>query len=146
MFGGWLTYNLHDLTITPEVQYQYAPKSTNLGLPTSSSNITAVLFSDYKISRHYSVGSFIEYAKGFIGNNSFKNNPDMMANANYLGYGVNSSLYGLSVTPTYSNHGFFARLNLAYINVSNIQSGDGFGVSGMKNNQFSAIAEVGFVL
>ncbi|MBE7563268.1 outer membrane beta-barrel protein [Acidithiobacillus sp. HP-6] len=146
MFGGWLTYNLHNLTITPEVQYQYAPKITKLGLPTSSSNITAALFADYELSKHYTVGSFVEYAKGFIGNNSFKNNPDMIANANYLGYGLDSSLYGLSVTPTYSNYGLFARLNLAYMNVSNISLGDGFGVTGMKNNQFSAIAEIGFVL
>lgn len=145
MFGAWLTYNIGRFTLTPEIQYQYTGKNLSINLPTSSSNITAVMLSDYKINKNYSIGSFIEYAKGFIGNNAFLNNPTLQNNADYLGYGLNSSLYGISLTPTYDKGNFFARVDLAYIHVSNLSNDSGFGKDGSKNGQFSAIAEAGIL-
>jgi hypothetical protein len=49
------------------------------------------------------------------------------------------------VTPTFQYGGFFFRGDIAYVHASDFTKGDVFGPLGLKDNQFRAVGEIGFV-
>ena len=51
----------------------------------------------------------------------------------------------MTVTPTFQHAGFFVRGDLAFVHLSSMTPGDGFGSLGMNQNQTRAMAEVGFI-
>ena len=60
-------------------------------------------------------------------------------------YGAGSDAWEFTVTPTYQYKIFFARTELSYISAGGVTSGDAFGLSGTKTDQFRALVETGFV-
>ena len=63
-----------------------------------------------------------------------------------LMYGPGSSGTSFTVTPTYRyGSGFFIRGDAAWVAPASFEKGAVFGPLGLNNNQFRAVAEVGFV-
>ena len=60
-------------------------------------------------------------------------------------YGPGSKGTSFTATPTFQKGGFFLRGDLAYVHVSDITPGLGFGQSGNLKSQFRAMAEFGFI-
>jgi len=60
-------------------------------------------------------------------------------------FGPGSNGTSITVTPTFQYGGFFFRTDLAYVHAGSVVPGDVFGSQGLSDNQFRAMAEMGFV-
>jgi hypothetical protein len=106
LFGAYYTWSKGNLSLTPEVQYQYAKANAALRLTGFSSNLGAALFSSYNFGTSpYSLGAFAEYWTS--------NGPD----AWFIAPG--SEGVGLSLTPTWQGKNLFVRADLGYLHLIN---------------------------
>jgi hypothetical protein len=108
LLGAFYTRTLGALTLTPEVQVQYANASEPLGLGGYVRSFSAALFADYQFAgTPFSLGGFVEYGtEGYDKNAAYTTTPD------FFGTGPSSSLYGLSIAPTWQKGDLFARVDL----------------------------------
>jgi hypothetical protein len=108
MLGVFYTGTLGALTLTPEMQVQYANGSKPLGLGGYVRSFSTALFADYRfVTTQFSLGGFVEYAaEGYDKGASFTTTPD------FFGTGPGSTLYGLSIAPTWQKGDLFARADL----------------------------------
>ncbi len=121
IFGAWYTKQLGNLSLTPEVQYQYSTPlhryaGAGFEIPKYTSNFGAALFADYAFgSSPYSIGAWVEYATS-NGDSTWFIAP-------------HAELVGFSVAPTWQYKNLYARLNAGYVHLLN-GSYSGTGVTG----------------
>jgi hypothetical protein len=60
-------------------------------------------------------------------------------------FGPGSAGTSVTVTPTFQYGGFFFRGDLGWVGANSMTPGDGFGASGLRDNQFRAVGEIGFM-
>lgn len=108
LLGVFYTRTLGALTLTPEVQVQYANASAPLGLGGYTRSFSTALFADYQFTgTPFSLGGFVEYATEVYDKNAtYSTTPD------FFGTGPGSTLYGLSIAPTWQKGDLFARADL----------------------------------
>lgn len=136
IYGLYYTYSGLDFTITPEIQYMYTPVNQAFGTTQSSSDISAMIHADYYINKNWSIAAGVDYEK------SSSTGEGSTATGGYFGYGPGSSAFGLMITPTYVDDGYFIRDELSYVRLTNFSSG--FGQNATSPDQIRDIVETGF--
>lgn len=140
------TTKLGALTLSPYLQYIYAPSSAKLGPGYGHSDhaLGAAFLANYHLNPAWSVAGRAEYETS-TGNAAYTSsgNNGGATNNNLLGYGPGSKAWSLTVTPTYQDKGFFARVELSYVHVTNATAGDVFGAAGTQPNQVRGMIETG---
>jgi hypothetical protein len=132
MLGGYYDFSAGSLKLVPEVQYAYARPDHIIGIDKFTSNLGAVLISDYRFGdTPWSLGGMVFY---------YRNNGG-------FGWYLNphSAGLGLGLTPTWQRGHVFARAELAMIHLTSIGNGEAFGNDGNQRNQFTGILEAGFL-
>ena len=140
------TYNLlyttkmGAFTLSPYLQYIYAPSSAKLGPGYGHSDhvFGAAVLANYHFTPMWSMAERAEYETS-TGNPADTNG----GNNNLLGYGPGSKAWSLTVTPTYQDKGFFTRVELSYVHVTSGTAGSMFGTTGNYQNQVRGMIESG---
>lgn len=112
MFGAYYTFSDGALSLTPEIQYQYAKADARLVQPGSaamgkfSSMFGAALFADYPIANTpYEIGGFAEYFTS--------NGPDTW----FIAPGARGA--GFAITPSWQHKDLFIRASAGYMHLLN---------------------------
>jgi hypothetical protein len=118
----------------PYVQYQSTPTVRAGGVVLTPSGTTwgAALLAKYSFTSEFSVAGRLEYISSSGG-------------ANLLGYGVGSTAWTISVTPTYQKGIFFIRGELSYVGISSGTPGFLFGKTGTSTDQARGMIETGVI-
>jgi hypothetical protein len=119
MFGAYYTWTNGTLSLTPEIQYQYAKADAKLVQPgwaamsKFSSNLGVALFADYPIpNTPYEIGAMAEYFTS--------NGPDSW----FIAPGAQGA--GFAVTPSWQHKNLFIRASAGYLHLLNgSYAGDG---------------------
>jgi Putative beta-barrel porin-2, OmpL-like. bbp2 len=136
------------LTVQPYLQYTYVPSQSGsdasaLGYGKSTDTWGAAVLANYAVNDTVNIGARAEYITS-SGPTSAGAGTTSTA-ANLLGYGVGSSAWSLTVTPTYQVKNYFVRGELSYVKVEDLKSGLGFGSLGKDDTQATAMIETGFL-
>ncbi|HEX4113620.1 MAG TPA: outer membrane beta-barrel protein [Stellaceae bacterium] len=146
MIGAWYTWRSGNLTVIPELQYQFTPKLTDFATETSggvsddipkfTSNFVAALFGIYKIpDTHFSISGWVEY-----GTSNGSAPQDVWFAA------PNQKLVGLAIAPAWKYNKIYVRLNLGYAHLLNMGTPiSGYGAGGTDRNTAIGTTEFGFV-
>ncbi len=130
------TYTKGAWIVQPYYQYTSIPTDNNIGIVKgASTNGGAIL-----LSRAFSHGFSLPVRFEYIASSG-----SAAQNAVNLLFGPGSDGTSVTVTPTVQYGGFFFRTDLAWAHASNYTPGDVFGSKGLSNDQFRAMAEMGFV-
>ncbi|WP_308389451.1 outer membrane beta-barrel protein [Acidithiobacillus sp. AMEEHan] len=133
MYGAYYAYTGSNLTVVPEVQYIYTPKSVAFGVDESTDNISAMIHAAYDITDNWSIAAGVDYTH---------NSSSRAGSFSYgFGYGPGASALGVMITPTYTDGDFFVRDELSYVRLTNYTSG--FGADN-RPDQLRDILETGF--
>ena len=132
------------LTVSPYLQYIYAPSSVKLGAGYAHSDhvFGAALLANYHFTPMWSTAARAEYetSTGNPAGTSTGAN-EGPTNNNLLGYGPGAKAWSFTVTPTFQDKGFFARVELSYVRVTS--STAAFGATGTAPNQVRGMIETG---
>jgi hypothetical protein len=146
LIGAWYTWKKGDLSITPELQGQWAGPLTKYAtdapgggpnnIPKQTGNFAAALFASYKFGDSpFSIGGWGEYAR------SYGTGPQ----ATWF-VAPNASLIGFAVAPAYQYKQLIARVNIGYVHLLNSGTpSSGFGDEGTGRNQVVTTLEFAFV-
>jgi hypothetical protein len=126
------THTEGDWVINPYLQYTTTPKITKFGLPSSASTFGGAVLAKYTISPTLNVAGRVEY----IGSSG-----SQVA----LLYGLKSSAWSVTLTPTWQVDKFFVRGELSYSKIDSMGAGAGFGKLGYNDSQTRAMIETGFL-
>ncbi len=143
MVGVYYEYTAGNLTLVPEVQYQYAKADSAVSIHRGMGNFVAVVLADYDFgSSPYSVGAWAEYF------NQHESAADAQ-NGTYWFYGPNASGEAVSITPTWQHKDLFMRADLGAL-LLNQTSAYGLSRYGYGNQhkdafQLSGLLEAGLV-
>jgi hypothetical protein len=132
IFNVIYTHTSGPLTLIPYFQYNRVPAIPTLGLPTKSSTTGFALLGKYTFSENFSLAARAEYI------NSKGKDVSLL-------YGPGSNAWTATVTPTWQMGTFFVRGELAYMKLSDITAGFGFGANGDKKSQVRAMVETGLL-
>ncbi len=130
------TYSHESWVISPYLQYTNVPTDTKIGIRHGASTRGGAVLVTYNFKHHLSLAGRGEYIS------SAGNAAEGAVN---LLYGPGSGAWSFTVTPTYQNHGFFIRGDLAIVHASSITAGDAFGQFGTSANQPRGVVEAGFI-
>ncbi len=123
-----------NLSLVPEVQFQYTKADSLLGIAKESQNLGFLLLADYSFGvTPYSIGGFVEYATSQGPSQTWYIGPD-------------ASAVGVSVAPTWQFKNLFARADLGYIYLTNNKADGvsyGYGANGNQKGQFTGVLEAG---
>ena len=131
------THTAGQWTFVPYIQYTTVPSLP--GLKTTSGSTTgAALFVNYVFPASSSLSGFslptrVEYI-------TTKGNKTSGPN---LLYGVGSSAWSFTVTPTYQYKIYFIRGEASYVSAEKATAGSAFGLNGMDKSQVRGLVEVG---
>jgi hypothetical protein len=123
-----------NLSVVPEVQFQYAKPDVIIGVPKETENYGALLILDYSFGQTpYSLGGFVEYAA---------------SRGSYTTWfiGPNAAAVGVSVAPTWQRRNLFARLDAGYLYLTNNKADGvsyGYGSDNEGKGMFTGILEAG---
>jgi hypothetical protein len=140
IIGSYYNYTTGNLSLTPEVQYQYVKTDHQIGIEGPSSNFGAALFEDYSFgTTPYSLGGWVEYY-----------NSHTSSASNYAFFvGPNSEVIGAAISPTWQYKDLFARVNAGYLYLLNNKGPSGtsygYGTSGTDRGQFTGTLEAGLL-
>ena len=130
------TYSKGSWIVQPYWQYTNVPTNAKIGIVKgASTNGGAIL-----VSRAFKHGFALPVRFEYIASTG-----KVSENAVNLMYGPGSAGTSITVTPTFQYGGFFARGDIAYVHLSSLTPGDGFGPAGKDANQPRAMAEIGFM-
>ena len=126
--------------VTPYLQYTYVPSNPNIGILNSAQTKGAALLTNYRFSGNakdgFSLPLRFEYissaGRGGLGS------PNLL-------YGVGSSAWSATITPTYQAGKYFLRGEVSYVQAINASSGYAFGSTGTNNSQSRLMVEVGIL-
>ena len=140
IFNAIYTYNSGRLMVTPYLQYTYVPANPAIGILSSGQTAGAAVLLNYRFfsvdSERWSLPIRVEY----IGS-SGKGDPNA---PNFL-YGVGSSAWSATITPTLQVGKYFARAEYSYVQAINVTPGYGFGSSNNMTNQSRIMIETGLL-
>lgn len=131
--------------ITPYLQYSVVPANPNIGIMGVSSSQGVGLLATYRITplingqptkQNQTLPFRLEYLNTTGNSGSASNN---------LLYGPNSGAWSATLTPTYQNGAFFARLEGSYVRALNYTSGNAFGQTGNTPSQTRVMIEAGLL-
>lgn len=131
--------------ITPYLQYSVVPANPSIGITGVSSSQGVGLLATYRITplvngqpakQNQTLPFRLEYLNT-TGNSGTA--------ANNLLYGPNSGAWSATLTPTYQNGPFFARLEGSYVRALNYASGSAFGQTGNSPSQTRVLLEAGIL-
>jgi len=131
------THTAGPWTFVPYIQYTSVPSLP--GLKTTSGSTTgAALFVNYVFPASSSLSGFslptrVEYITT-KGNRS--SGPNLL-------YGVGSSAWSFTVTPTYQYKVYFIRGEASYVSANKATAGSAFGLNGLDKSQVRGLVEVG---
>jgi hypothetical protein len=130
------TYTKGAWIIQPYWQYTDIPTDAKIGiLKGASTNGGAIL-----LSRAFKHGFSLPVRWEYLASSG-----SAATKAVNLMYGPGSSGTTITVTPTFQYGGFFFRGDVGYVHVSDITTGDAFGLSGNQKGQARAMGEIGFM-
>jgi len=115
-------------TFSPYVQYSSTPNK--FGVSSSGSTWGVAGLAKYSFTPEISLAGRVEY-EGSSGV------------ANLLGYGINSSAWSITLTPTWQKGIFFVRGEFSYVGVTSGTAGDMFSANGLSSDQTRALVEGG---
>jgi hypothetical protein len=130
------TYNNAPWTVTPYFQYTSVPKNPALGALKGADTWGGAILANYAFAdTPWNLSGRFEYisSSGSVAG----------ANANVLGYGPGSSAYSFTLTPTYQQGIFFARLEGSIVGLSGTTAGAAFGKAGTTTTQERILFETG---
>ena len=132
------------LTVSPYLQYIYAPSSAKLGNGYAHSDhvFGAAVLANYHFTPMWSTAGRAEYETSTGNPAGYLTGTNGGAtNNNLLGYGPGAKAWSLTITPTFQDKGFFARVELSYVRVTS--STAAFGATGTAPNQVRGMIETG---
>lgn len=132
------TYSHEAWMIEPYWQYTRVPTNTSLGITQSGSTNGGALLLNYNFKHGISLAVRPEY----ITSSGSATTPGAL---NLLGYGVGSSAFAFTATPTYQKGGFFIRADVALVDARNTTPGFVFGSNGLDTKQVRGVVEAGFM-
>lgn len=130
------TYNAAPWTITPYFQYTSVPKNPSLGATKGAETWGGAILAKYSFNDNWNLAGRLEYI-GSSGN-STDGSPSLL-------YGPGSSAWSVSVTPTWQNDIYFARLEGSYVGTSSTTAGFVFGKTGNSKSQERLLVEAGIM-
>lgn len=119
--------------ISPYIQYQTVPSTA---ITSSAEMFGAAVLTSYSFDDNWKITGRVEYEKS---------SGNKLTAPNIL-YGVGSSAWSFTVTPTYTYKVFFARLDGSYTTTSGTTPGLALGPFGTDSDQFRGVLEVGINL
>lgn len=131
--------------LTPYLQYSVVPAKPAIGIYGVSSTRGIGLLSTYRITplvdgqpakRNISLPFRLEY---------LNTRGDSGTSANNLLYGPNSAAWSATLTPTWQQGAFFARVEGSYVSALNFTAGSAFGPAGTTRSQARALVEAGIL-
>lgn len=134
------TYNTHRWSVTPYLQYTYIPSNPSIGIPASAQTYGAAILSTYRFLSPDLSGASLPFRLEYI-SSAGKNN---MNSPNVL-YGVGSSAWSATITPTYQFERVFIRGEISYVRAINTAQGQAFGPQGNSANQTRVMLETGIL-
>ncbi len=143
--NGWIanliwTHTAGPLTISPYLQYTYAPQNYDLGVFRAASTVGGAVLAKYSFSPTISVAGRAEYERS-----SSKECPasDPVCVPTSLMFGPSSKAWSLTLTPTWQKGVFFARAEISYVHATDVTPGFGFGTSFDAKTQTRGVIETG---
>lgn len=139
------SYKGEHIGITPYLQYSVVPARPSIGIMGVSSSQGIGVLSTYRITplvdgqpphRNITLPFRLEYLNTTGNSGTTPNN---------LLYGPNSGAWSATLTPTYQNGPFFARLEGSYVRALNYTNGNAFGQTGNTPSQTRVMIEAGFL-
>ena len=132
------TFNMAPFTISPYFQYTNNGHNAAItGATKDADTWGGAILANYNIADNWNLAGRAEYvsSSGSLTDGS----------ANPLGFGAGSSAWSFTVTPTYQNGIFFARLEGSYVGVSDTAPGAAFGKTGNTKSQERLVIETGIL-
>jgi len=128
------TYSKGNWTIQPYFQYGDVPANQNANIPQGAATRGGAILATYHFKHQLSLSGRGEYlsSSGRTG-------------AINLLFGPGSSAWSITITPTFQDHGFFVRSEVAIVGAIDYTPGSGFGLSGMERSQSRVELELGFL-
>ncbi|HEY6346314.1 MAG TPA: outer membrane beta-barrel protein [Bryobacteraceae bacterium] len=124
--GSWI--------IEPYFQYTAVPTNPKIGVPKGAATRGGSVLLTYKLQHGFSLSGRAEYIS------STGNAREQAVN---LLYGQGSGASSLTLTPTFQNHGFFARGDFSVVWADRYAAGAAFGPQGTTRSQPRAAIEAG---
>jgi hypothetical protein len=123
------------LVISPYVQLIETPTTSIFAKSTEV--WSGAILASYSFDDNWKIGARAEYES--------ESGKPATHQYDVLGYGVGSSAWSLTVTPTYQWKAFFGRLDLSYVGLTDRTPGLGFANTGNGTDQFRVMFETGVV-
>jgi len=138
IFNIIYTYNNAPWTITPYFQYTTVPKNPTFGAIKGADTWGGALLANYAFAdTPWNLAGRFEYISS--------SGSAAAGNANVLGYGPGSSAFSFTLTPTYQQGIFFARLEGSVVALSGTTAGFAFGKAGTTTTQERVVFETGIM-
>ena len=131
------TYNKGSWIIQPYYQYTSVPTNAAIGVVKGAHTNGFAILASHAFPHGFSLPARFEY----IASSGKTTDPNVVN----LMYGPGSNGTSFTVTPTFQAGGFFVRGDLGIAHVGSYTPGLVFGPNGNDNNQFRAVAELGFM-
>ena len=130
------TYSNSPWIIQPYFQWTYVPHNQEIGVGQSTSTLGGAILASYALTDNFFLAGRAEY----IGSTGSANN----GAANLL-YGVGSSAWSLTLTPTFQYGKFFVRGEASYVHAVDWAGGAAFGGDGRSPSQLRGLVETGIL-
>ena len=138
IFNVIYTYNNAPWTVTPYFQYTTVPKNPTLGAVKGAETWGGAILANYAFAdTPWNLSGRFEYISS--------TGSAAAGNANVLGYGPGSSAFSFTLTPTYQQGIFFARLEGSVVALSGTTAGFAFGKTGTTTTQERIVLETGIM-
>jgi hypothetical protein len=136
IFNVIYTFTKGPWILQPYFQYTDIPTNAKIAIVNGANTKGGAILASYAFKHGFSLPVRWEYlsSSGSVAQNSIN-----------LLYGPGSSGTSFTVTPTFQQGGFFVRGDIAWVHAGSFTKGDTFGPAGLDNNQFRAVAEIGFI-
>jgi hypothetical protein len=135
IYNAIYTYTKGAWIVQPYFQYSDIPTNAKVGIVKGASTTGGAVLLSRAFSHGFALAGRWEY---------ISSSGSAAADAVNLLFGPGSSGTSVTATPTFQYGGFFFRTDVAWVHASSYTPGDVFGPGGLKDNQFRAVAEMGF--
>jgi hypothetical protein len=136
MYAVIYTFTKGSWIVQPYYQYSDVPTNPDVGVIKGASTQGGAIMVSHSLGHGFSLPARFEYIS------SSGSAAEQSVN---LLYGPGSSGTSVTITPTYQKGGFFVRGDLSWVHAGNYTSGFAFDPTLSSNNQFRAVAELGFI-